>query len=143
MGLRRGKLQETYQGPLHGARDPPDHRRRRPEAWRVGRPLQNRQGGRGQEDRQVLLRCHQGLGQAQPGTRVPRGPHQETEGLKLLPRRREMAPAAAATPPPIVISLNQKINVVLKSDACSVEQVFFSFVTTFTYWNAEYTGQVL
>merc|ERR1712115_731972 len=32
-----------------------------------------------QKDRQVLLRCHQGLGQAQPGTRVPRGPHQETE----------------------------------------------------------------
>jgi len=57
-----------------------------------------------------------------------------------------MAPAAAAMLPPIVISLNQKINVVLKSDACSVEQVFFSFVMLKQHlhiWNAEYTGQVL
>merc|ERR1712203_1208897 len=130
--LRRGELQETYQGPLHGARDPPDHRRRRPEAWRVGRPLQDRQGGRGQEDRKVLLRRHQGLGQAQPGSGVPRGPHQETEGLTLL---KEMTPAAAAVLPLIVISFKPKINMVLKSDACSVEPVFFSFVmsTTFTY----------
>merc|ERR1712079_759272 len=39
-----------------------------------------------------------------------------------------------------------KINVVLKSDACSVEQVFFSFVMLKQHlhiWNAEYTGQVL
>merc|ERR1712243_418980 len=30
------------------------------EVGRVGRPLQDRQGGHCQEDRQVLMRCHQG-----------------------------------------------------------------------------------
>ena len=38
----------------------------------MGRTLQDRQGGQGQEGRQVLLLCHQGLGQG--GTRQRRPP---------------------------------------------------------------------
>ena len=42
------------------------------EAGRVGRSVQDRPGGQGQEGRQVLLRCRQGLGQG--GARPRRSP---------------------------------------------------------------------
>merc|ERR1712079_519142 len=108
-----------------GARDPPDHRRRRPEAWRVW-PASAKSTRRERPGRSSGAHALSSRTGASPAR------HKSTSRTTSRNRRPklegEMAPAAAATLPPIVISLNQKINVVLKSDACSVEQVFFSFV---------------
>lgn len=59
-GLRRGDVQKAGDCALHGAQHSAPARRQQQETRRMGRSLQNRQGGKGSEGRQVFLRRYQG-----------------------------------------------------------------------------------